>query len=80
MHARRKFIRQSVHNLTVLRQTAETVKMAGRDSDPEMRFPAFPPAGVTLMAVTFIDDLEIAGRECGGQFGNDRIANGHVGS
>jgi hypothetical protein len=73
----------------MLRHPAQAVKMAGRDSDPEMSIAAFgvtglaAPAGTILMVAmpvmmpALVDDLEHGWFETGGKFVDNGLANVH---
>ncbi len=89
MHAPFKFLAQRFHDQTVLRETAQAVKMAGRDSDPEMGLPALFMAGMVMLAPTpgmvmavmlpaFVDDFDEGGLETGGEFVDNGLANVHT--
>ncbi|MNW10421.1 hypothetical protein D3C71_2076360 [compost metagenome] len=45
----------------VLRHAAQAVKVAGRDSHPEVGFAPFAPSGMASMLVRFVDHFEVEG-------------------
>ena len=77
MNAPLYFPIERFHDSAVLRNAAKTDKMPGRDSDAEVGFPCFAPAGMALVAVGFVDDFKVSGRVGLGQLVCDGVAYGH---
>jgi hypothetical protein len=83
VHAGLYFVVERFHDEPVLRKSAQTVKMPGRDSDPEMGFSAFPPSGIAGVmgmagvARALVDHFEQYGIEAGGEFVGNGLANAH---
>ena len=70
---------EHIHHGAVLRHAAHPVKMAGRDSDTKMGFTTFPPSGMAMMLVRFIDHIEESGGEFSGELGFNGVCGTHDG-
>jgi hypothetical protein len=77
MYARFELVVEGGHDRTVLRHARLTGKLAGRDSDAEMRLAAFLPSGMSTMALALVDHLKVERSELGGELFGDRVADGH---
>ena len=76
MHATLKLAGKRLIDHAVTLDAGLAAERLRHDMDPEMRLPARPMAGVTLVAVGFVHHVEALRREGLGQFLGDDIAGG----
>jgi len=63
-----QFVFQRCVNGALALKTRETNKGFGRHLNPKMRFAAFSPSRMAMMAMALVDNLELLGIERGSQF------------